>query len=118
MLVGWLILVGCWLLGEMLVFAAALPMPGAVVGMALLFLFLLWRREVNPPLQQAAQSLLQYFGLLFVPAGVGIILHLERITQEWLPIGIALTVGTWGSIAITAWVLQRLANKERTQDVA
>lgn len=111
MLLGWLILVGCLVMGEVIVFILALPMPGAVVGMGLLFIFLLLRRTVTPSLQQASQSLLQYFGLLFVPAGVGIMLHLERIGQEWLPIGVALTLGTWLSIGITAWVLQQLAGK-------
>ena len=50
-----------------------LPMlPGPIIGMLLLFVFLLLRGEVGEPLTVAASGLLRYLPLLLVPAAVGV----------------------------------------------
>lgn len=99
------------LAGEALALLFGLPIPGPVIGMALLFAALLWRgrnhRNIPHSLRQTAQQLLQHLSLLFVPAGVGVILHVERIANEWLPITLALIGSTIAAIVVTAWVLQR-----------
>ncbi|RCS57122.1 CidA/LrgA family protein [Parvibium lacunae] len=99
------------LAGETITLLCGLPIPGPVIGMALLFAALLWRgrkhQNIPLPLRQTAQQLLQHLSLLFVPAGVGVMLHIERITHEWLPITLALVGSTLAAIVVTAWVLQR-----------
>ena len=117
MLTGFLTLLGFLLAGEIAVFLAAIPLPGPVVGMALMLLWLLWRsgKSPKPPesLEQATQGLLQFLSLLFVPAGVGIILHLERLQREWLAILGSVLFGTLISIALTALLLNRLTGGKR-----
>ena len=61
------------LLGEALVYVFKLPLPGPVVGMALLLLVLAVRPRQLAALKPTAQNLLQHLSLLFVPAGVGVI---------------------------------------------
>jgi holin-like protein len=62
-------------------------------------------------LKPTAQTLLQHLSLLFVPAGVGVMLHLQRLGDEALAIGLALVVSTWvglASAALTmAWLIKR-----------
>ena len=93
------------LIGEALVRTLGAPVPGPVVGMALLLLALVWR--------PATQTLLQHLSLLFVPAGVGVMLHLQRLGHEALAIGVALVVSTLvglASAALTmAWLMKRSA---------
>ncbi|WP_153109896.1 CidA/LrgA family protein [Propionivibrio limicola] len=113
MLIGFLQLLAFLLAGEAIVFIAAIPLPAPVVGMALLLGWLLWRsgKTPKPPesLEQATQGILQFLSLLFVPAGVGIILHLERLQREWAAILGPVLFGTLISIGLTALLLNRLA---------
>ena len=110
----WLLLFQC--AGEALVQLAGLPVPGPVVGMALLFVALLVRRDAPPAVTVAADGLAKHLSLLFVPAGVGVLLHVARVAAEWLPIAAALVVSTVLAIAVTAFVFERLARRQDAHD--
>jgi len=88
------LLLSCQLAGELVSRAAALPVPGPVLGMALLFLLLLWRRKAWDPLEQAADTLLRHLSLLFVPAGVGVVQHWPLIQAQLLPLAAVLVAST------------------------
>jgi holin-like protein len=99
----------CQLIGEVLVRLTHLPVPGPVIGMGLLFAGLVVRGGPSAKLEETAGSLLSHLSLLFVPAGVGIMLHLDLILSQWLPILASLVVSTALTIGVTAWLMQRLA---------
>ena len=80
-------------------------LPGPVVGMALLFLSLVVRGTLPDALQPPAEGLLKHLSLLFVPAGVGVMLHLHLLRDEWQAISLALVVSTVATIAVTALVM-------------
>jgi len=96
------------LIGETLVLALKLPVPGPVIGMLLLFLTLLVRGSVPESVRDTAQGLLQHLSLLFVPAGVGVMIHFTRVFDEWLPIVVSLVIGTILTIVVTAVTLRFL----------
>lgn len=96
------------LLGEAIVRTWALPVPGPVLGLALLLPLLAWRPAVLSLVRPTAQTLLQHLSLLFVPAGVGVMLHLQRLGEEALAIGVALVLSTWIGLLVTALTLQWL----------
>jgi len=96
------------LIGEVLVLFTGLPVPGPVVGMLLLFLTLLVRGAAPAWLRDTCQGLLQHLSLLFVPAGVGVMLHFKRLGAEWLPIVVALVASTVITIGVTALVMKAL----------
>lgn len=96
------------LIGETISMLFRLPVPGPVIGMGLLFVALVLRGGASSELRNTAQNLLQHLSLLFVPAGVGVMLHFERIVNEWLPILIALPASTFATIAVTALLLRAL----------
>jgi holin-like protein len=54
--------------------------------MLFLFVALLLRGGADKELQTTSQNLLQHLSLLFVPAGTGIMVHLHRVADEWLPL--------------------------------
>ncbi len=97
------------LVGEVASQALSLPVPGPVVGMGLLFVALLHPRVRSEPLRQTAQNLLQHLSLLFVPAGVGVMLHFQRVAAEWIPIVAALVLSTVAAIVVAALTTQWLA---------
>ncbi len=101
------------LVGEVLVRALDLPIPGPVVGMGLLFVTLIVRRGPGEQLRGTANGVLQHLSLLFVPAGTGVMLHFQRLADEWLPLTVALVFSTLLSIAVAALLLQRLTHRTR-----
>ena len=103
------------LAGELLARGLELPVPGPVLGMVLLFAMLVLRGGVDGELQHTAQSLLQHLSLLFVPAGAGIILHLHRVADEWLPLTLSLLVSTFVTLAVTALVMRLFAPRPERQ---
>jgi len=80
------LLLACQLAGEVVTHAANLPAPGPVLGMVFLLLGLLALRRVPSALERTSRGLLDNLSLLFIPAGVGVIRHLEILRAQWLPI--------------------------------
>jgi holin-like protein len=113
MLGGLTLLLVFQLVGEVLVQALGLPLPGPVLGLLLLFLMLTVRGEVARPLRDTANGVLQHFSILFVPAGAGVLLHGSRIGQDWLPLAAALVGSTVLSIGVTALSLRALLRYRR-----
>ncbi|SEB00683.1 LrgA family protein [Thiothrix caldifontis] len=93
------------------------PVPGPVLGMLLLFITLLLSDGLESVVEPASSALLSHLSLLFVPAGVGVMVHVGRIGSAWLPISMALIFGTLITMAVTAWVMvgmQRLLGRRST----
>lgn len=105
------------LVGEVLALVFALPVPGPVIGMALLFTAMAIRGRVPEQLRSTANGLLQHLSLLFVPAGVGVMAHLGRLREEWLPISVALLASAVLTIAATAltmrWLMRIMAARSQ-----
>lgn len=103
------ILLSCQLAGEVFVRLIAVPIPGPVMGLVVLLIGMAVRGSIPQALRDTANGLLSHLSLLFVPAGVGVILHFERIGTEWLALLAALLVSTWATIAVTALVFTAVA---------
>jgi putative effector of murein hydrolase LrgA (UPF0299 family) len=106
----WLVL--CQLLGTA-INALLLPMlPGPILGMLLLVVFLLCRGQVDEPIQQAASGLLKYLPLLLVPPAVGVMAYAEAIVADfWAVIG-ALVLSLILSLAFAGWMMQKLIERQ------
>jgi len=104
------------LVGEVITLVFGLPVPGPVIGFALLLAALVVRGNVPEDLRATAAGILQHFALLFVPACVGVMVHLSRLRDEWLPITVALVLSTLLTIACTAlamtWLMRLTAKKD------
>ncbi len=87
-------------------------LPGPVIGMALLALWLLVRsKQSHEDLYRVSNGLLSVLGLLFVPAGVGIVVDLAILRSSWLPLTIGLVGSTLISLCATAWVMSSLQRR-------
>ena len=111
-------LLACQLLGEVVVRWMALPVPGPVVGLALLLGALALQPKWLDAIKPTSQGLLQHLSLLFVPAGVGVMQHLQRLGNEALAIGVALVVSTFVGLAVSAWVMIWLMRRQGKRDDA
>jgi holin-like protein len=111
------ILLFCQLLGELLVRLLSLPAPGPVAGMVLLLIAFVARGGVPDDLRLVSRNLLLNLSLLFVPAGVGIMVHTDRVGQEWPVLAGALFIATALTVIVTAlvfrWTLRLTERGER-----
>lgn len=114
------ILLVCQLAGEIAARALSLPVPGPVLGLALLFLALQLSGRwtgVTPEtvegtdLGRVAGGLLGALGLLFVPAGAGVVGHLGLFGEHGVAL-LAALVGSTG-LALAATVLVFVAVSRR-----
>jgi holin-like protein len=122
--IAFLILVGCELIGEVLRRALHLPLPGPVIGMFLLALALIVGGDDHAAgvadkysqLSRTANALIADMGLLFVPAGVGVIAEYGVLRQNWLPILVGLLVSTVLGLVVTGLVMHQVCRaRERTR---
>lgn len=99
------------LAGEIIVRLTGLPLPGPVLGMMLLFFGLVARGRTPDVFADTSRGLLGYLALLFVPAGVGIVSHLQRVADQWLAIGVTLLASTALALVATAFTLHLLSRR-------
>jgi holin-like protein len=100
-----LILLVYQLAGEIAVRLLGIPIPGPVLGMVLLFGSMLVFRPAAERVEKTGAALLENLGLLFVPAGVGVVMYLSLIGTEWLPITASLILSTMVAILVTAGIM-------------
>jgi holin-like protein len=112
----WLLLFQC--AGEAISHLLRLPVPGPVVGMVLLLVALRSRDRIPDSIAVAADGLAKHLSLLFVPAGVGVMMYFGRLAGEWLPIVVALFVSTIVAIAVAAVLFAALARRVESAENA
>jgi holin-like protein len=108
MLAAFAILLVFQCLGEGVAFLTGAPIPGPVIGMLLLFAALLAWPRLQDLLESAASELLRHLSLLFVPAGVGIVVAAASSRGQWLAIIAALIGSTFLTLGVTALVMQAM----------
>jgi holin-like protein len=106
------------LAGELLARGLGLPVPGPVLGLALLVAALTLLPGLAARLAPTAGVLLAHLALLFVPAGVGVVGHLGRLGAEAGPVALALAVSTALAIAVGAGVFVAVARLTEGRDDA
>lgn len=113
MIGGFAILLGCQLAGEAIARGLSLPVPGPVLGLVLLVLGLAvtsrigWRSPEGlegSGIGCVADGLLASLALLFVPAGVGVVQHLDLVGEYGLALGLALVGSTLLTLLVTVGV--------------
>lgn len=115
----------CQLIGEVIVRGLRLPLPGPVIGMALLFAALIARDRITVlargPLKDnavegVAKGLLANLSLMFVPAGVGVVQNLDLLAQRGVAIALVLAASVIVTLLVTVGtflIINRLMERGR-----
>ena len=111
MAIGLAILLAAQLIGEVIVRLAGVPVPGPVVGMVLVVVGLEFWPGLREAIEPTATTLLTVLTLLFVPAGVGVVGHLDMPALELMGILVALVGSTVAAIVVAARVFGWLAGE-------
>jgi holin-like protein len=105
------LLFSCQLAGEVAVHALGLSFPGPVLGMGLIFAWLIVRGRSDPSLDAVADTLLRNLSLLFVPAAVGVVQQAGLIASNWLAIFAAIAVSTVLTLVVTVYAFLAVAHR-------
>jgi holin-like protein len=94
-----------------------ITMAPALVGIAALFVALLLLMRVPIAISKAADPLLGNMSLFFIPVIVAIVNYIDLILAYPLALFLSIVVSTLLSLAITAWLSQRLMRMLTPKDV-
>lgn len=107
------------LIGETLQKYFALTIPGPVIGLVLLLLALLLLERgggdagnaLKEKLDSTAKTLLGYLPLLFVPIGVGVIMHVTALESHLLAVLGVIFMGTVLTVGFSAVLMEKLQQR-------
>lgn len=110
MLVGITLLLVFQLIGEACAYFLGGLVPGPVIGMAMVAVLLTLTggvRFLEPAHRRTvdtSKAILANLGVLFVPAGVGIVQHLDLIRDRGLALLAIVLLSTVATLTVTVWV--------------
>lgn len=102
--------------GECISKLFGLLVPGPVIGMVLLLIFLMIRKSSFESLDSAVFLHLRYLPLLFIPAAMGIITQIDIITKEFWAILISLVVGTLVALVFASKLMEYLTIRQEKKN--
>lgn len=88
------------------------PMPGPLVGLALMLIEFAVKRRADPEVERIFDSVSQHLAILFVPAGAGVIAHTGMLSSGRWVIVIAVVSGTIATMIVTALCFHHLVAEQ------
>jgi len=93
--------------GEFLKYFFRLTVPGNVIGMILIFVFLKTGVMSIETVKPASDKLIKYMVLFFIPYGVGLMNFADMIKDNWISIVVAVVASTIITMYVTAVLEQK-----------
>lgn len=103
-------------LGEALARVVSNALPGPVIGLLLLWIFLSVRQQIPSTLSAAADAMLANLSIFFIPAAVGVMIYASTLMSTGLAWILAIVISTIAAITTTALVLRWLSPKPSASD--
>lgn len=91
-------------------------LPGPIIGMVLLLIYLVLRGEVGEPLEHAAGSLLKYLPLILVPPAVGVMAYGAEMAEYGLAMAITLFVSLFLALPLCGWIMERMMRRKQARE--
>lgn len=105
------VLLLCQLGGEAIRLAVGLPLPGSIVGMALLFAWLRLRPDEHAEMKSVAGKLIAALPLLLTPYAMGLLDQMPELRAHGIALLIICFLSTLATILVTAAVFQWVARR-------
>ncbi len=102
------IIFGCLAVGELIVWLTGIAIPSSIIGMLLLAALLQTKVVKEEWVKGVSDFLISNMGFFFVPPGVALMLYLDIIKAEFIPIAVATVVSTVLVLIVTGWTHQKL----------
>lgn len=107
------------LLGEAIKKFFEMRIPGPVIGLILLLTVLIFLKRfkttailnLKDDVISTSNYILNYLSLLFVPIGVGVVMHLSYLENNLFKVLIIVFISTILTIGLTAFLMEKINNK-------
>ncbi len=93
-------------IGELIVWLTGVKLPSSIIGMLMLTLALQLKWVKLRHVENVSNFLVRNLGFFFIPPGVALMLHLDLIKAQLVPIVVASAVSTVVVIIVTGWIHQ------------
>lgn len=103
-----MIILSVYFLGMLIQLGFNLPIPGAVIGLILLFLALYFKIIKIEKINDICEILISHMSFLFIPAGVGLIVSFKALNGKIISFLIIIFVSTCVVWVVTAYVVMIL----------
>ena len=107
------IIFGCLAIGEFIVWLTDIKLPSSIIGMLALTALLKFKIVELSWVQKLSEFLISNHGFIFVPPGVAIMLYLDLIQKEFIPIILATVISTICVLIATGQAHQLVIRIER-----
>lgn len=111
-------LVGYQLAGELISRTFSLPLPGAVLGMLLLFVTLALRKSVPDSLKLNVPRFLSHLSLLFIPAGAAVLAYRDLLAGFGWQLIVVLAASTILTLLLPGLLLKLLLTRHQRKEGA
>jgi len=108
-----LIILGIYLLGELLAGSLNLPIPGNILGMIILFVLLCTKIVKVDNISNVTNFLLNHLAFFFIPAGVGLMTSIGIIKSTWWQLLIVCLSTTTIIIGATGIIVQAISKRTK-----
>ena len=108
-----LIILGFAFVGELLHYVIPLPIPASIYGMAILFAGLMSGVIPLDAVKEAGRFLIEIMPVMFIPAGVGLMVSWGVLKPLLLPVSIITVVSFLTVVGATGRTSQWLIRRER-----
>ena len=99
----------CLLAGEAIHRLTGVPLPGSIIGLGLLLVWLALFRRERPTLEAVSGWLTANLSIMLLPPAIGLIDQGPVMARYGLGILVAVTVSTLLTLAVAAWVFVKVA---------
>ena len=97
--------------GEFNVSITGISVPSSIIGMLLLFLSLYSKVVKLSQIEKADDLRVNNLGFFFIPAGIGVMNYFNLISNQWIPIVMAVVISSFLIILSTGGAYEFLGNK-------
>ena len=108
------------LLGEAIQKIFEINIPGPVIGLILLLLsFIIFSKKLTDSkkiikeISVTSNQIINYLSLLFVPIGVGVVMHVNYLGDNLFKIFSIIIIATLATLVFTAFVMEKIINLEK-----
>jgi len=107
------------LVGEAIQKFFEINIPGPVIGLILLLLFFIYflksssSKKIKKQISETSHQIIGYLSLLFVPIGVGVVMHINYLGDNLFKILAIIIIGTLSTLVFTAFVMEKIINLQK-----
>lgn len=112
-----LIILGIYLVGELLSTSLHLPIPGNILGLVILFILLCTKIVKVDNISNVTNFLLDHLAFFFIPAGVGLMTSLGIIKSTWWQLLIVCVLTTTIIIGVTGIIVQAISRRTKEKKI-